>query len=162
MKKIYRQAFGVENEFESKLFTLCGDYLKTLKINGKAVSILFSLPCTLKTERASIPAHYLFALATAEDERGKGYMTRLLNSVINNNEAFILRPSEESLAAYYEKFGFKKLSGNDSVNKKPLIAPQKEFKALAVGEESNDGRFILMGLNLPENTENIYFPFTMP
>ena len=43
-KYIYQEAFGVDKEFDDKLFTVCKKNLVTLKINGKIVSQLFLLP----------------------------------------------------------------------------------------------------------------------
>ncbi len=162
IKEIYRQAFGDGAEFENALFEICHPHLKVLEKNGEAVSLLFSLPCLVDCGNKSYPAHYIFAAATAENHRKKGYMEALLKSVVNNSEIFILRPANERLVSYYAKFGFKALQGQDSAAAYPKITPLKEFETLTEKEgKTADGEFTLMAVNLPCDIENLYFPYTM-
>ena len=47
-KYIYQEAFGIDEEFDDKLFTVCKKNLITLKKKEKIVSQLFLLPVTIK------------------------------------------------------------------------------------------------------------------
>ena len=55
--------------------------------------------------------HYLVAIATEKEYRGKGHMTMLLNATIDYlkklNEPFCyLVPEKNSIEMYYNRFGF--------------------------------------------------------
>ncbi len=161
--QIYEEAFGKDKEFENLLFSKCSPHLKSLNQKGEAVSMLFTLPCNIETKESQLNAKYLFAVATDKAHRKKGYMEKLLNEVLNKNDIFILRPSSDYLLKYYKRFGFREILGTDENEAFPKVTPIDEFALLTEKEEpTKAGEFPLMALNLPQEINTLYFPYTMP
>ena len=158
--EIYEESFGVDKEFETELFKC---KIETLKVNGDTVSQLFLLPCEIVKDGENYPANYVFAVATKKTERKKGYMEKLLKGVIADNKILILRPINDSLIPYYQKFGFKIFTATDKGNPNFFINPVNGFKALADFEgPSHSGEFTLMALNPPVDLSGVSFKFTLP
>ena len=158
--EIYEESFGVDKEFEAELFKC---QIESLKVNGKTVSELFLLPCEIVKDGENYPANYVFAVATKKTERKKGYMEKLLKRVIADNKILILRPINDSLIPYYQKFGFQTYSATDKDNEDFFINPVENFKSLADFEgASNGGDFTIMALNAPFDLNGISFKFSMP
>lgn len=158
--EIYEQSFGVDKEFEAELFKISPE---TLEVNGDTVSELFLLPCEIVKNGEKHNANYIFAVATKKTERKKGYMEKLLNRVIADNNILILRPINADLIPYYKKFGFKTYTATDKNNDDFFINPVDSFKELADFEgASNNGEFILMALNAPFDLNGVSFKFSMP
>ncbi len=157
--EIYRESFGISEDFEALLFKTIPE---TLKINNKTVSQLFLLPCNIVKDGIKTPCNYIFAAATKKEERQKGYMERLFRSVTKKG-VFILRPASEKLIAYYKKLGFTLYSANDRENNGFYVEPLDGFKALADFEgKTADISFPLMAINCSFNLNGIYFPYTFP
>ena len=132
-KKIYEQAFSSDDsEFEGLLFEKCFKYVKTVEQDGEVFAMLFALPCILKLESQSFNAVYIYAAATREDKRGKGYMRTLIDGVISEQNAVVfLRPANDGLIAFYEKLGFWTVPAIKAENAFSEILPAKEFAELA-------------------------------
>lgn len=79
--------------------------------DGKLVSMLYLLDCSLKTEEKNYPAAYLYAAATLPRYRGQGLMAELIEKAkeetVNNGKFLLTKPATLSLYDYYEQFGFK-------------------------------------------------------
>ncbi len=80
--------------------------------DGRAVSMLFLLPGALELDGQRLPASYVYAVATAEDFRGRGLAAELIrhSAAITREEgqaALCLFPATERLYRYYEKLGFR-------------------------------------------------------
>ncbi len=158
--EIYEQSFGCDKEFETELFRSPPE---TLKVNGETVSELFLLPCDIVKGDKKYRANYVFAVATKQTERKKGYMEKLLKRVIADNNILILRPINDDLIPYYEKFGFEIYTATDKDNEDFFINPVDNFKSLADFEgASQGGGFTLMALNSPFDLNGISFKFSMP
>ena len=160
--RIYEQAFGTdEKDFTDALFKTCFKYCKVLKENNEICSMLFLLPATLKIGERQIDAEYLFAAATDEKYRGKGCMSRLINSV-KGNEPIFLKPANEGLVSFYERLGFKCVKATKARNKELCLIPEKEFYSLSKGTEYKNEEYTLMYYSKEELILNaISFPFTM-
>ncbi len=77
--------------------------------NGKIISALYLLPCTLNGEKA----HYLCAAATAHEYRRRGIMSRLIDFALDDakkrGDVFsVLFPADqsESLYRFYGRLGY--------------------------------------------------------
>lgn len=163
-REIYRQAFCDENsEFEDNLFSLCYKYCKTLNIEGNPVSMLFSLPCNLVENGQKTDAFYIYAAATLENHRGKGYMQKLINNVLNCNDAFFfLRPSTDSLIEFYRKLGFKEVKTSLKNSSCPKIYPKENFdKLINTGIECDKTDFVLMYYKEQKELYNLNFSYSM-
>ena len=160
-REIYREAFGTDEDFENRLFSACADYCKELCINGKTVSMLFALPCNICKNGGIIPAYYIFAAATKKEFRGKGYMSRLINS-LETDRLLFLKPADAPLFKFYEKLGFRRfeISADES---SPIYAePTNGFARLILSEKpiSTD----CTALYKHKKTADIgglYFPYLM-
>ena len=160
-REIYRESFGLDEDFETELFKAP---IKTLKIEGQTLSQLFLLPCNIVKNGKPYKAQYIYAVSTKKDSRKKGYMEKLLNSVLRETDnILILRPSNESLIRYYKKFGFSEFSATDGENTELFLEPLVIFKSLADLEgETNEGNLTLMAQNSPFDLSGLSFPYTMP
>ena len=81
------------------------------EMDGKTVSMLFLMDCTLKTKAGELPYYYLYAACTDPDYRGKGLMGQLLEKAKTfakekGRLGIILKPAKPSLFDFYKKCGF--------------------------------------------------------
>lgn len=134
-RKIYEQAFGTDDiDFENLIFEKCFKYVKTVETDGEICSMLFALPCVINTQRGSFDSVYIYAAATREDLRGRGYMASLISKITEKNDKIIfLRPANGGLVAFYEKLGFCTVKAHKSENTLPNAKPVKEFAELTAG-----------------------------
>lgn len=108
-KKLYMDAFHDDAEFTDLLFKLFYDSsCKYLCVDGNVVSMLFAIDVTLD----SFKGKYIYAVATDERYRGKGYMRSLFEDIFHEYKTqydfFCLKPMDDSLFDFYEKLGFVK------------------------------------------------------
>lgn len=97
------------------------DFLKTVELkeecllaleDGKPVSMVFMLPCTLYGFTGEKrPVQYIYAAATLEDYRGRGVFRDLLQEALKigktrGQAGSFLRPAEKGLEGYYATFGY--------------------------------------------------------
>ena len=160
-KNIYTEAFGTDDkEFVEVLFSDCFKYLKQLIKGRKTVSELFLLPCELVVSGEKQDANYLFAAATLNSERGKGYMSELIENVKKESKVPIfLRPADKSLINFYEQKGFKLIKARNSSTGKINLIPKDEFKALIPFADSPDNSefdFMVYGIELEDEVNYIY------
>lgn len=163
--EIYKKAFGEDMPFTQRLFDICFNNCRYVLYENEVASFCFLLPCRLVNERESIDAFYVFAVATKEELRGRGFMKKLFTQIENEtNLPLILRPANENLMALYSKLGFEKSTANALNKGKIRLLPVDCFELLVNGEEETETEpFTVMfkGVN-PNDYENIYFPFSMP
>lgn len=160
--RIYRDAFGDDGDFAERLFNTFGNIAEKLTVNGKTVSLLFPLPCTLETEKEKIPAKYIFAAATDTAHRGNGFMSELIRKVCRNDEIFyFLRPATPELIAFYKRLGFKEITGSGNTENLPRIIVGTQHRNLA-GGVCEDGVFTLMyKYSKPVDIKNLTFGYSM-
>lgn len=164
IRKIYREAFGNEPEFEQPLFENCGQYIRFAEKDGVPVSFYFALPCEIKQKNKSFPATYIFAAATHKDYRNQGLMGKLLEDLKKETRhALILRPANEDLINYYKKFGFTSFKATDTSPSEIYLEPKEGFRTLALKFSScNGGEFVGMCYNSPINLDGLRFTCSMP
>lgn len=159
--EIYREAFGDDGEFEDRLFSLCGEYLRTAKQDGNITALLFALPCEIISEEKRFDAYYLYAAATKKEYRKKGHMSRLIKGLINEGKPIFLKPETEELIGFYERLGFKSFTAVTGATK-ITAKPKDGFAALSVTEKENKiFSFTAMGVNFPFLPDNLCFPYIM-
>lgn len=108
--KLWNEAFGDSEEEINEFLNIFGDCIHTISDNNLIVSQLFLIPGKINSAKA----YYLYAAATLEEYRGRGFMSKLLKyaetfAKENNAEYILLMPGEDSLYDYYERFGYKSL-----------------------------------------------------
>jgi GNAT superfamily N-acetyltransferase len=107
-KRLYEQAFpGEDAAFCEALFAHgFPKHLVAMSEHGELCSMLFALPYPIMTEQGAQTAHYLYAVATDEKHRGKGYARKLLRRVAARGTPVFLRPMSPSLFDFYKSAGF--------------------------------------------------------
>ncbi len=108
----------------------------------KIVSCFYLLPSEILCNGKSYKGYYLYAAATKESCRGKGYMGGLIKEAINElrkKADFIsLVPANDGLYSYYSRFGFESVMYNYEtvISCKGVCDSLKDGKALS-GKEVN-------------------------
>lgn len=113
LRELWHSVFGDSYEYIDAFFATyrCEDVVHTLSLGGMVVSSLYALPFTLCSDEKSIATAYIYAVATAPEYRGKGYMALLMKNVerllAERGVRFIyLLPASDSLRAYYARLGY--------------------------------------------------------
>ena len=130
-------------------------HVRVIKQDGNVASMLFSIPYPILFENGIRCAHYLYAIATHPDHRGKGLAKELIAAEAARGPVF-LRPMSDSLFDFYAKAGLTPVSpllqeegtatapcGNerllskaeylaarDALTPRPVCRPTEEFLAL--------------------------------
>lgn len=113
LRQLWMEAFGdpaeVPNTFFATAFS--PNRYKAIWENNRPVSALYWLTCTCQDR----PFAYIYAAATSNVFRGKGYFRQLLNETHAQlrQEGYagaVLVPGESNLFALYEKFGYRILN----------------------------------------------------
>ena len=111
--KLWSDVFGDEREYIELLFpygkSVCDIFAEF--DGGEIVSALYLLDCSLSFGGVEYNGKYLYAAATDEKYRGKGFMASLINEAKGYCKSagldyISLVPANEGLYNYYEKFGF--------------------------------------------------------
>ena len=156
VRHIYTQAFGASPLFDGLFFHTYRDNVRTLTIGGKIVSILFLLPCTANGQYC----YYLYAAATAAEERGKGYMSRLIRDVLASADAPVfLVPATPDLIPFYARLGFH-LAQGAATNGDVTISVSDTHKRLAAMCDPCPDTFPLM-LTVDPSGKSYLFPYIM-
>lgn len=159
---LWKEAFGDSEEYINFfLGTHKGCTFVPLIENGELVSALYLIDGTL----CGINGFYLFAAATFNEHRSKGYMARLLKlaeeTAKQNNKSFIaLVPAGKSLFDYYARFGYK-TAFYAKKQAKNLPVPQAENRFFWCGEHidyilAEHGKY---GTDILEKDGEIYSVF---
>lgn len=136
---LWNEAFG-DSEDDIKFF-LDSRYIPenavVCETDGRIVSVLFLLDGMMHINGKDYSSYYLYAACTSKDFRGKGIMSDMLGfakslSISRNKQFIILKPGEESLYGYYEKFGYK------SVFTKKTIKINDNFNAVEEIKSENN------------------------
>jgi len=164
--KLYSEAFQDDDngEFAEQLFKHCFEYCRFIKVNETVVSMLFALPCEIIFENSTKNAFYIFAVATKEEQRGKGYMSRLINELKSSTDNLLfLRPANEDLIKMYAKYGFKTVTAKGTEDKSPFVKPKENFAKLAKLYKTPDNSTFTAMYYSPgkEKLENLNFAYSM-
>ncbi len=107
--RLYKDAFGDDEPFDTMMFDAFFEHCQRLKINDEVVSMAFFLPCEISYAGEKYTAHYFYAAVTAPEHRGKGYMSCLIKSLFDKGDAFFLKPANEGLIKFYENAGLRRI-----------------------------------------------------
>lgn len=160
--KIYSQEFG-DDIFAKELFNSCYKYCHCYKVNDEIVSIVFLLPCEIYNNKERYDAKYVFAVTTVKQYRGKGYMSKLLNSVYDENQIYFLKPQNPTLVGFYKKLGYNEFKAKRSREGEKYVLPCSEFLNLAnkYTEFTNENYLSMYKYKNNINLENLSFAYTM-
>lgn len=119
--QLWKSSFGDSKEFINAFFDLfeAEHHLHTLSLGSVVVSVLYALPFTISCNGKELPVAYIYAVATDEAFRGKGYMSHLMARVhtslaLNGFSAAILLPASTKLRDYYKQMGYKDVKWGES------------------------------------------------
>lgn len=116
LEALWGQTFGEEAGIQTYFFQHVFQPEQTwcFTEEEEICAMLYQIPCLVKGSNVWDKAVYLYALATREYDRGRGIMHRLLAASLKEAEKAgveraILIPAQESLTAYYRKFGLESM-----------------------------------------------------
>ena len=143
---LYKEVFSEDSAefaeaFTNRYFDKCCRYKL---VDGKIVSMLYLLDCSVFDGEKTEKAKYLYAAATHPDFRGQGLMAELINSAVKQEHNIVTKPATEKLFSFYEKFGFKVCSFKDEI--------KKEFSRK---EEININQYVSLRKELLKDTPHI-------
>ena len=108
--RLWKEAFGDSDEFISSFIKniYIGDNMLCVEQHGKVVSMLHFVPFEYDSSKVA----YIYAVATAVNERGKGYARLLIRQAIekaihDGYKAVFTLPADDGLSGFYSQFGFK-------------------------------------------------------
>jgi len=157
VRAIYTEAFGAGPFFDGLFFHTYRDAVRTLTVDGKIVSILFLLPCHVDGQ----PYYYLYAAATLEAERGKGYMRRLIKEVLSLIDAPVfLKPATDDLISFYAGLGFG-LAKGVAAGGDVAISVSDEHRRLSAMCDACPAAFPLMFSSPTPSDTSFTFPYIM-
>ncbi len=161
---LYKNTFSDDGIFSQRLFETCFEYCKYITVENEIASMLFAIPCEIVCEQNNIEAIYIFAAATVPHHRKKGLMASLIKELQRSeNKLLLLRPANNELISYYEKFGFKPLTAVACENGLPFVKPLSQFAVLAQEYKIADGKpFTAMYYSRSNlNLEQLKFIYSM-
>ena len=161
-REIYREAFGDDGAFEDRLFSLCGEYCRTVMCEGKTAALLFALPCKIITLTELFDAYYLYAAATKKIYRGKGYMSGLIRDLIKEGKPIFLNPASEELISFYKRLGFECFTAVTGGNTEKIALPIGGFSKLSSTEPRGAKPiYTAMCVGSPVRLDGLCFPYIM-
>lgn len=148
LRALWREAFADDDAFVDAFFGTFSvpDVVHTLSLGGKVVSALYALPCNLCVGGELLPAAYIYAVATCEASRGKGYMTLLLERVeellrARGVKMLFLLPADEGLRSMYARLGYSDCSQVAVEECRPAEVPAAGYSFAEVCEFSSVSAF---------------------
>lgn len=109
LRAIWKEAFGDSDAFLDTFFATAfsSHRCRCVSMDGSVVAALYWFDCL----HCNRPIAYLYAVATAESQRGKGFCRKLMHDtlrILQNQgyEGVILVPGSEDLFRFYDAMGY--------------------------------------------------------
>lgn len=113
LREIWAQSFEEDPDYAARFLQVFppARHCLVYERDGAPVSMLWMLNARLCVDGRERPAQYIYAAATLPEYRGRGIFGELLGEAQRRAReagcaASFLRPAEEGLFAYYERFGY--------------------------------------------------------
>lgn len=105
LRRLWKAAFSDTDAFLDLFFSLAFSPERALIVReeGEARAMLYFLDCA--------DFSYVYAVATEEKCRGKGYCRALMEKLHQERKRTVLVPVNENLRAFYERFGYRSFGG---------------------------------------------------
>lgn len=117
LRVLWHLVFGDSYEYINAFFASypCDKVVHTLSLGQNVVSALYALPFTFLANGKERSAAYIYAVATAPEYRGRGYMRLLMKNVEDllrkQGVSFLfLMPATDSLRGFYACLGYEDCS----------------------------------------------------
>lgn len=111
--RLWQQAFLDDENYISHFldYAFAKAQILLIKNDDKIISMLTLITATIKSDNENFSAYYIYAVATDENYRGKGYCRKLLSYAEDiakqqNISALFLIPETDDLIDFYKKLGF--------------------------------------------------------
>lgn len=168
--RLWCRVFGDEEAWVERFLTNIPSLVsRGAFANSRLVSALHLIPCRLMGGEVPLSGYYLYAAATDPSYRAQGLMANLLRNTAESCRAqldFIcLYPAEESLYAYYARFGYLPLFGRAHYGVSPM--PVRRFAEAGSWKKTSEGAFFgkyisfdekVYAFLLREDPESAVFP----
>ena len=116
--RLWQEAFGDDDAFLDTFWStgFSADRCRCITVDGEVAAALYWFDCRCD----SVPMAYLYAVATAKKHRGKSLCHHLMEDTHALLKALgyagsILVPGEPGLFAMYEKMGYRRFGGMDTL-----------------------------------------------
>lgn len=108
LKELWAECFPDDSEYAGFFFENIFKLPSALvcEIGGEAVAMIHVFPRKLKTPDGELSAKYIYGVGTTKAFRGRGIAGRMLEAEAKECDVLLLIPQNESLFAFYEKYGF--------------------------------------------------------
>ncbi len=140
LRQIRKECFGEDEAYLDFYFTqrFRPEYTLVYLENNRAVASLTMLPCTLVTPRQSIPASYIYAVATLPAFQRRGISAQLsqkAEELLKSQDigAAVLVPASDSLFTFYKNQGYATL-----FYRRKIIQPPGNSPLLSSSEKPMD------------------------
>jgi len=163
LRGLWKDVFGDTDDFLDAFFTTAFSVERSrcVKIDGRICAMLYWFDCEFNSEKIA----YIYAVATAEEYRGRGICRRMMENTHDHLATHgyfgtILVPVSVDLFGFYEKLGYQKSS-----YVKELTAGASDriinIDRISVGEYAALRRKLLPLDSVIQENENIIFLQTM-
>lgn len=113
LKELWSLCFGDDPAYIDLFFEdlFSPEHSYVLALEERPVSMIFSIPTTLRTPEGCHSAVYLYAMATHPDQQGRGLGLKLMDYVAQccrerQVQVIALKPADEKLFYFYGKAGY--------------------------------------------------------
>ncbi len=133
---LWQKTFGDTREYIESFIVVFSDKAEFLikEADGKVVSMLCMIDCTMAADSKEYKGRYIYACATDENYKKRGLITELLDDARIRAEKedcdfLVLVPANDALFDFYEKRGYSKF-----FKVKVIEIPGRILKILAKGD----------------------------
>ncbi len=124
LKELWHIVFGDDLSYIDFFFQNCYPFSRAVVAKNdenKVIAMLFLIPSKALIDGKEHKTEYIYAVGTHPDYRKRGISGELLSfthKALKNEGALFsyLRPAEQSLFGFYEKYGYKTLFGMDELD----------------------------------------------
>lgn len=126
MRKLWQEAFGDGDAFLDSFFDTAysPERARVARLDDAIIGVLYWFDCQYDNNKIA----YVYAVATAKAQRGKGVCTSLMKNTHAHlkslgYEGAILVPGSQALFEFYEKIGYKTCSSVSEIRVAAGVAP---------------------------------------
>ena len=135
LRRLWQEAFGDSEDFLNLFEQTAYSPMRTrrLTVDGTCAAALYWFDCEYEGKKIA----YLYAIATAKEQRGKGLCRRLMENTHEHLKqkgyaAAMLVPSEPRLFGFYERLGYRNAT---KVSERVCFAADEPIELVRIGEE---------------------------
>ena len=137
---LWAEAFGDSPDYIEEFYRthFSPEFTAVCETDGQVCAMANLLPCSLFSEGKTLPARYIYAVATLKSFRGKGIASDLMRFVCNflteSGLCGFLSPAEKSLYEFYRPLGFTEGFAAKKLQLSPSARPECAFEEISTDE----------------------------